>query len=110
MKMKKCNTEFKKEIYSNAYNEIINNIKNSINNNTPMTIYKTNYKGWSNLIWEVEARSYDENKKLILDLKNIKYGNLSYFICFHITYDKSPLILFELTDDSADIQYTNDYY
>lgn len=90
---------FEKRIYTGKYKEIINNFKRIVNHNIPVTLYKTNYAGWAK-IFRIFEKQY----------KCIKYGNLSYFITFEITYDKNPHLSFKLTDDDNETSYFNEYY
>ena len=91
---------YKKKIYPEGYEKIIREFKSKVLCYDGYCL-KTDYNGWSAL--------YDVIKN---ECSMIEYGNLSYFIDCSSSFScgKFKEIVFNLTDETADEEYTNRHY
>ena len=93
---------FKKIIYTDKYEELMKEFKHIAEDNVPYTYKRTNYDGWTTLLDKIKSP----------ECEKMKMGNLSYFVNAQISVEKDGTmkVFFNLTDETADEKYTDDYY
>ena len=93
---------FKKIIYRDKYEELMKEFKHIAEDNVPYAYKRTNYNGWATLLDKIKSP----------ECEKMKMGNLSYFVNAQISVEKDGTmkVFFNLTDETADEKYTDDYY